>query len=77
MEEIKFKSITDLYKRVFPALTTKKVELAKEKISITELELWNYLKNNNWDKANNLSLAEMVNDILNLDIKNFLENKNS
>lgn len=66
MEEIKFKTITELYKRLFPALTTKKQSINNLfKSSITELDIWNYLKNNIWKDKKNLTLYDMVSDILN------------
>ncbi len=72
MEEIKFKSVTELYERLLPALTTKVNELKLENIKINELELWNYLRKENWSSANNLSLNTMVNDIFKLDIEKLL-----
>ncbi len=66
MEEIKFKTITELYKRLFPALTTKKQSINNLfKSNITELDIWNYLKNNIWKDKKNLTLYDMVSDILN------------
>src|SRR5574344_2417019 len=68
MEEIKFASITDLYRRLYPALETKKNEIVNEfHYKVTELDIWNYLKNNAWNKCKNLSLCDMVNDILTID----------
>ncbi len=71
MDDIKFKDITDLYKRLLPALLDKKNELKKDKIMVTEIEIWNYLKNNNWSNASDLKLYMMVDDILNLDASIF------
>jgi tyrosyl-tRNA synthetase len=68
MEEIKFKSITDLYRRLLPALNTKKNNINRTyKSNIMELDIWNYLKNNIWVSSKNLSLNDMVDDILNID----------
>ena len=39
----------------------------KYKTNFTELDIWNILKNNIWNQAKNLSLCDMVNDILNVD----------
>lgn len=66
MEEIKFKSITELYKRLYPALTSKKESINNLfKSNIKELDIWNYLKNNIWNDKKNLTLYDMVSDILN------------
>ena len=76
MGEIKFKSITDLYKRLYPALVTKKEELNLQKLNVSELELWNYLKDTKWINSTDLVLADMVSDIFNLDIELFIKSRN-
>lgn len=62
--EIKFKSLNDLYKRLYPALNTRKAELNREGIKVLELDIWNYLSGSLWAKNNSLSLCDMVKDIL-------------
>jgi hypothetical protein len=63
MEE--FKSLKDLYIKVKPALTVKKNELRNFGINyVKEEDIWNCLKELKWIKTTNLSLSEMVNDIL-------------
>lgn len=65
---IKFESLTELYKRVRPALTIKKLELKRLGFNyIKEEDIWNFFKETKWGRASNLSLSEMVNDILNCD----------
>ncbi len=65
MNDFKFKSLEELYKKVLPALRTKVAELKRVNITyINEEDVWNYLKLNKWSKNKNLTLAEMVNDIL-------------
>lgn len=68
--DIKFESINDLYNRVLPALKTKKREFQRKGIIILEKELFNYLVNTKWSKTNDLSLNEIVNDILSYDGSN-------
>lgn len=66
--EIKFNSLKELYDRLKPALQTKKNEMTRIGYSyIKEEDIWNYLKEIKWKTAENLSLHEMVNDILNTD----------
>jgi RecB family exonuclease len=66
--EIKFTSLKELYVKIKPALTSKKEELSRIGLNhIKEEDIWNYLKETKWGKTTNLSLAEMVNDILNTD----------
>ena len=66
--DIEFNSIKELYDRVTPALNTKVTELKRNDLDyIKKDDIWNYLKNKKWSKANNLLLYQMVDDILNLD----------
>ena len=78
MEET-FETLTELYKRIKPALTTKKQEMHRDGyIYIKEEDIWNYLKEVKWKKANDLSLFDMTSDILNTDnviIDNYLKEK--
>lgn len=70
--ELKFNSEEELYTRVLPALKTKKNEIKRIGINyILEEDIWNALKINKWQYKNNLSLSEMVDDILNTDISFF------
>lgn len=77
--DMEFTSLSDLYKHVMPALTSRKDELSKLGYNyINEDDIWNYLKEVKWKNASNLSLAEMVNDILNTEdttIDNYLKTK--
>lgn len=66
--DIEFNSIKELYERLLPALNTKVTELRRNDLDyIKKEDIWNYLKDKKWSKANNLLLYEMVDDILNLD----------
>ena len=69
MDDIKFKSLEDLYKRILPALKTKTREIHKMGlIYIHEEDIWNYLKTYKWVSSRDLDLGGMVNDIMGLDI---------
>lgn len=66
MKEEKFSSLSELYKRLLPALKTKKNEMVRQKmISIKESDIWEYLCKHKWTGKNNLTLFDMVDDILN------------
>ena len=66
--ELEFASLKELYDRLTPALITKCSEMKRVGYSyIKEEDIWNYLKEIKWKKAVNLSLHEMVNDVLNTD----------
>ena len=65
---LEFSSLSELYDRIKPALETKAVEMHRVGYSyIKKEDIWNYLKEIKWKKACDLSLHEMINDILNTD----------
>lgn len=64
---MEFKSLSELYSRIRPALISKNNDLKRKGINyIKEEDIWNYLKASKWIKTSNLSLADMVNDIFSL-----------
>ena len=77
--DFEFNSLKDLYNHLKPALETKTSELKRVGYTyIKEEDVWNYLKENKWKKAQDLSLHEMVDDILNTDnalIDSYFKNK--
>ncbi len=47
-----------------------KLRLIKDNYDyIKSVDIWNYLKISKWRKAKNLGIAEMTNDIINVDIE--------
>ncbi len=61
-----FANLEELYTRLLPALKVKCREMKKEKmLNITEKDIWFYFCQNIWPQKTNLTLAEMVDDILN------------
>ena len=68
MNEFYFKNITDLYNRLKPALRSKVKELKiRHKLVIKEEDIFRYLSDYKWIKSNDLTLHDMVDDILCLD----------
>lgn len=66
--DIEFSSLKELYQRLSPALETKRMDMIRSGYSyVQKEEIWDYLKNEKWGVDSNLSLAEMVSDILNSD----------
>ena len=62
-----FSSIQELYLRVKPALRCKIKDLKRIGVNyIQENDIWNYLRSNVWNKKTNLTLGEVVNDIMTL-----------
>jgi len=66
--DIGFSSVLELRKRLTPALRLRIKLLKKDNINMTEDMLWDYFVNKYWKVANNLSLYEMVDDILNKEV---------
>lgn len=77
--DIEFKSLEELYQRIKPALLTKKNEMHRSGYTyIKEEDIWNYLKEIKWKNSKDLSLSDMVSDILNTDdinIDSYLKGK--
>lgn len=66
--DLDFNSIEELYNRLQPALLTKKEQMRRNGYSyIKKQDIWNYLRDNNWKNSKDLSLYQMVSDILNTD----------
>lgn len=66
MEDIKFNSLEELYKRLLPALRSKVKELKRNNFNyIKEEDIWNYFKKIKWTNCKTLTLFDMVNDVLN------------
>lgn len=64
--DIKFNSIKELYNRVGPALRCKKRILLKKGIQVKEEDIFKYLAKEKWSKSKNLTLSDIVSDIINL-----------
>ena len=66
--EIEFSSHEELYKRVQPALRAKLAELHRLGYPyIHIIDIWNYLIETRWKKAKDLTLSDIVSDILHVD----------
>ena len=74
-----YRSQKELYQGLIPAMNVKLKLLKKSNYSdITRDDIWNYLKDNRWKSSINLTLADMVQDIIhtdNLEIVRYVENK--
>lgn len=77
--DVEFNSLEELYNRLKPALITKRNEMKRNGYKYIKVEdIWNYLKEVKWKKAKDLSLYEMVSDVLNVDdllIDDYLKQK--
>ena len=64
---MEFNSLYELKDRVMPALKIKEEDFKKLGLNISSEQIWDYLKENKWKESTNLTLSDMVNDILKLD----------
>ena len=65
---MEFRSQKELYLNLIPALNVKMKLLKRNKMNnITKEDIWNYLKDNKWNNSVDLTLADMVNDIIHVD----------
>lgn len=76
-----YNSQKELYMNLVPALNVKLKLLRRNNYKdITREDIWNYLRDNKWRYGVDLTLADMVQDIIhtdNLEISKFVESKNS
>lgn len=65
--ELEFNSLEELFNHIKPALKVKQSEMNRKGYDYIKIEdIWNYFKEVKWKKANDLSISEMVSDILNV-----------
>lgn len=74
---IEFETLEELKKRVTPALNTKIKELKNNYSNITQEDIWNYLIKNKWKKSKDLTLYDIINDIININVEDLEEYKRS
>ena len=75
MDDFKFKSLEELYLKLLPAFKVKVADLKRNKIfNINEENIWEYLKINYWQNKKDLTLGEMVNDILTVRCEELVNN---
>ena len=68
MEE--YSSLKELYLRLKPAFSVKQRLNSQKYPYIKNEDIWNYLSINKWKTANDLSISDMVDDIIHVDITN-------
>ena len=74
-----YSSMQELYNILIPAFNVKLRQLKNSKYNnIKRQDIWEYLKNNKWMLSVDLSISEMVSDIINVDgykIKKYIEKR--
>lgn len=63
-----YKNMRELFNGLIPAFNVKLRLIKKDYDYITKTDIWNYLKINKWCKDTNLTISEMVDDIILVDI---------
>ena len=66
---MEYLSLEDLYKDLKGAFNVKLRLIKKEYPHIKTKDIWEYLRINKWSKDKGLTISEMVNDIIEVDIK--------
>ena len=76
--KIEFNSIEELYKRVYPALSAKTSELKRLGYkNIEEKNIWDFLSTAVFARTKNLTLADIVHEIMHVDINSLEKYINS
>lgn len=65
---MEYKSQKELFSSLQGAFNVKLRMIKEEYNYITKVDIWNYLKINKWSKDKNLTISEIVHDIINVDI---------
>ena len=72
-----YKNQEELYQGLIPALNVKMKNFKRNKITnITKEEIWNYLNETKWKNSIDLTLADMVQDIIHVTKEEILNFKN-
>jgi len=75
-----YRSVKELYEALIPALNVKlRMFKNNEYKYLKKEDIWNYLKDTIWINSVNLTISQMVSDIINVDgtnIDSYLKKKN-
>ncbi|MBQ6538966.1 MAG: hypothetical protein IJL76_01660 [Bacilli bacterium] len=69
---VEFNNINELFERVYPCLKLKKKLLYLQGVDVSIKFIWDYFTDD-WKNSINLTLYDMVNDIMMLDVNNLKE----
>jgi len=67
--KLEYQSLEDLYKDLKGAFNVKLRLIGEDYKHIKAKDIWDYLRIHKWSKDKGLTLSEMVNDIIEVDIK--------
>ena len=67
---MEFTSLEQLYRKILPAFNVKKRLILNSRYKhITNENIWIYLTETKWKKSHDLSLPEIINDIITVDLE--------
>lgn len=67
---MEFTSLGQLYRKLIPVFNVKKRLINNSRYKhITNEDIWLYLTENKWKKSYNLTFADIVNDIITIDLE--------
>lgn len=66
---MEYQSLKELYNDLKYAFNVKLRLIGEEYKYIKIIDIWDYLRINKWSKTKGLTISEMVNDIIDVDIK--------
>ena len=66
---MEYQNLQDLYKDLKGAFNVKLRLIGSDYKHIKEQDIWEYLRINKWSSSKGLTISEMVNDIIEVDIK--------
>lgn len=67
---MEFTSQQELYNKLLPVFNVKKRLILFSKYKdITNEDIWVYLSQNKWKKSHNLTLSDIVNDIITIELE--------
>ena len=73
---MEYNNLTELYKALLPAFNVKQRLLSITIYhNLTNQDIWKYLAVNKWRRSNDLTIADMVNDIIMIDAKEIINYK--
>lgn len=67
---MEYKNQLELFKSLIPVFKVKERLIKYENINNIKIsDIWTYLANNKWKNSTNLTISDIVNDIITIDIK--------
>ena len=70
---VEFNNINELFERVYPCLRLKQRLLYTQGLDVSIKSIWEFLADKYWKNSINLTLYDMINDIMMLDVNSLKE----